>query len=122
MQVARASGGVSADEGVAGGQRESGRGEAERAEHAMFGDQQVAQLGRGVEDGAAGMLAGEDWRRRTSCYARSWRCSETAARTSIRASTTTNCWWTANPARWLRKLNEHGGLQSIRAGAEPAAT
>jgi len=27
-----------------------------------------------------------------------------------------------NAARWLRKLDEHGYLQSIRAGAEPAAT
>ena len=61
MQVARASSGIPADEGVAGGQRESGRGEAERAEHAMGGDQQVAQLGPGVEDGSARMLAGDEF-------------------------------------------------------------
>ncbi len=45
------------DEGVAGGQREGRCGKAEGAQHAVVGDQQVAQLGTGVLDGAPWVLA-----------------------------------------------------------------
>ena len=57
VQLAAALVGVPADEGVAGGQREGRGGEAEGPQHALLGDQQVAQLGAGVLDGAARVLA-----------------------------------------------------------------
>ena len=57
VQLAGALVGVPADEGVASGQRESRCGEAEGSQHAVVGDQQVAQLGTDVLDGATRVLA-----------------------------------------------------------------
>ena len=57
VQLAGAPVGVPADEGIARGQRQGRGGEAQRAQHAVVGNQQVAQLGSHVTGGAARMLA-----------------------------------------------------------------
>ena len=54
VQLAGALVGVPADEGVASGQRESRCGEAEGSQHAVVGDQQIAQLGTDVLGGGTG--------------------------------------------------------------------
>ena len=59
MQLAGAGVGIPADEGVARGQGEGGGGEADGPQHAVLGDQQVAQLGAGVLDRPARVLAGD---------------------------------------------------------------
>ncbi len=57
MQLAAAQVGVPADEGITRGQRQGRGGEAQRAQHAVVGNQQVAQLGAHVPGRAARMLA-----------------------------------------------------------------
>ena len=57
MQLAHAPVGVPADEGVARGQCQGRRGEAEGPQHAVLGDQQVAHLRADVLDGPARVLA-----------------------------------------------------------------
>ena len=52
---------VAADPAVAVGQLQGGGGEAEGAEDAVVGDDQVAQLGAGVADGTPGMLGGDEF-------------------------------------------------------------
>ena len=57
VQLAGAQVGVPADAGIARGQRQGRGGEAQRAQHAVVGNQQVAQLGAHVTGRAARMLA-----------------------------------------------------------------
>ena len=57
VQLAAAQVGVPADEGITRGQRQGRGGEAQRAQHAVVGNQQVAQLGAHVPGRAARMLA-----------------------------------------------------------------
>ena len=59
VQLAAALVSVPADEAIASGQRESRCGEAEGSQHAVVGDQQVAQLGADVLDRATWVLAAQ---------------------------------------------------------------
>ena len=59
MQLAGAGVGIPADERVARGQSEGGGGEADGPQHAVLGDQQVAQLDAGVLDRSARVLLGD---------------------------------------------------------------
>ena len=68
VQLAGALVGVPADEGVASGQRESRCGEAEGSQHAVVGDQQVAQLGTDVLGGGTGRPIQRGRQRRWLCW------------------------------------------------------
>ena len=57
MELLEAQGRVPADPAVAVGEGEGGGGEADGAEEAVGGQEQVAQLGAGMAGGALGMLA-----------------------------------------------------------------
>ena len=57
MELLEAQGGVPADPAVPVGEREGGGGEADGAEDAVAGQEQVAQLRAGMAGGALGMLA-----------------------------------------------------------------
>ena len=115
---------VPADPAVAVGQLQGGGGEAEGAEDAVVGDDQVAQLGAGVADGAPGMLGGDEFEGQAarSATLAGTPCGGGTGRPRRRGEPCPPLWSGAGSSSWPRSSRMRRALEQLASWGRPKAS